>query len=103
MIQHEQTTKNATYIGIFSSKQYRLIELTHNAGCIYDSTELLVSVCVLLVCPGRAVVIRGQEWSYSRNSAQEEHSVEVDILEPFRVRCDTRDETLKIGALRRLS
>lgn len=89
-----------TYVGVLSVEQRRLIEFTNSLSDINHSCQFRegLSVAFMAACTP-AVVVRGEVGAYTCYSTKEEHSIEVDVLQSFGVRCNSVDETLEIRAL----
>ncbi|KAJ2981886.1 hypothetical protein NUW54_g10817 [Trametes sanguinea] len=72
--------------------EYR--EATDRARDVDDVREPRERLRVVLVRARRAVVVRGEVRPEARDRAEEEHGVEIDVLQALGVGCDARDEAL---------
>lgn len=89
------------HIRILAAEQCILVELADRGCDIDDLAEPPVrfEVHAPLVLIGAAIVVGGQVRAKTRDCAQEENNIEVQILESFRMFRDTVDKALEVWAL----
>lgn len=74
-----------THIGILTSEQDRLVELSDSLRNVDDVSQHAQCRSVLFMGTRRAVVVGRQVRSNASNCAEKENGVEVDVLQAFRV------------------
>ena len=86
-------------VRVLATEEDRLVEAAHRTCDVYDLRKAIIRLIVIFAVAACAVVISREVRLQTSHRAQEKDSIKVDVLQPFGVSRNARDEALKVGTL----